>query len=282
VKSLRDVLTLDRPLLGLDLETTGTGKDARIVEIGLEIMIPDKPTKEYRTLINPGLNIPPGATAVHSITDDMVRGAPHFIQLADNLIKGFAGADFAGYNVRFDLRVLASEFKRVGRGWDYDDARVIDGFRLWQIAEGRSLTDAIDRWLGGDTRNNAPTNGVDEPTRNKEAHSALWDVKMATRVIAAQLESCATLPRDVQKLHDLCSPGWFDSEGKLQWKGTYLCIGFGQHRDNALHKVPKSYLEWILKSDFGNKVKEACRATLRGEVLRQHSGMSEQMDPDDE
>lgn len=250
---LTDVLVLARPLIGLDLETTGVNpQTSRIVELALEIMVPGKDTKEYRTLVNPGIPIPKEASDIHHITDDMVQDAPPFEALADRLLKGFSGSDFAGYNVRFDLRIMAAEFRRAKRVWDYEDARVIDGFRLWQIAEGRSLEHAVKRWLPGEDLEG-------------DAHSALYDVKMATRIIAAELRGCSTLPRDLQMLHDLCSPGWFDAEGKLQWKNGELCFSFGEHKDKPLRSVPRGYLDWITKKDFSEKIKQVCRAAIRGE-----------------
>jgi DNA polymerase-3 subunit epsilon len=249
--TLDEVLSLERPLVGLDLETTGVSpQSSRIVELGLEIMTPGKPTKDYRTYLNPGMPIPPSATAVHHITDALVATAPTFAQLADNLLKGFANADFAGYNIRFDLRMLAAEFKRCGRTWNYEDARILDAFRFWQIIEARSLEDAARRWQ---------VEAVEG-----QAHNALWDAKMATRVIAAQLRGCAKLPRNLQMLHDLCSPGWVDAEGKLQWKDGALVFTFGEHRDKPLPEVPRAYFAWILKKDFSERVKEICREAMKG------------------
>lgn len=268
---LSDVLRLERPLIGVDTETTGTNPtSSRIVELALEIYAPDKPVREYRTLINPLMKIPPGATAVHGITDAMVTGCrvcglgehddtshafarwPTFDQVADNLLIGFTGSDFCGYNVRFDLRMLSAEFKRVKRLWDYEDARVLDAFRLWQVAEGRSLGDAIDRFLTKEERGDGA------------AHNALNDVRWSTRVLASQLKAFSRLPRDLQQLHDLCSPGWFDAEGKLQWREGALCISFGQHRDTPISRVPKSYLSWITKGDFSAKVKLAAQNAIKG------------------
>lgn len=275
---LPDILRLERPLIGLDTETTGTNPaTARLVELALEIMRPGGEVTEYRTLINPGIPIPPGATAVHHITDRQVRACrvcegdpddtqgnfctcpdfkpwPKFSDLADRLLKGFTGVDFAGYNVRFDLRMIFAEFVRVKRVWDYEDARVIDAFRLWQVADPRSLEDAADRFLTKD----------EKAALASEAHTAIGDVRWSMRVIAAQLKLFQKLPRDVQQLHDLCSPGWFDAEGKLQWRDGELCIAFGQHRDTPLRKVPRSYLDWMTKGTFSNKVKDTCRDACRG------------------
>lgn len=277
---LSEVLRLERPLIGLDTETTGTNPAlSRIVELALEIYRPDGTVKEWRTLVNPGIPIPPGATKVHHITDRHVQACrvcegdsvktyadvkhctcetfmpwPTFAQIADGLLKGFCDADFTGYNVRFDLRMLAAEFKRNKKAWDYEDARVIDAFRLWQIAEGRSLQDAVNRWLTPEQRADL----------HAEAHTAMGDVRWSTRVLAAQLHAVAKLPRDLQQLHDLCSPGWFDAEGKLQWKNGVLCLSFGDHRDKPLASVPSSYLTWMITKDFSTKVKDACRDALHG------------------
>jgi len=258
--TLPDVLPLDRPMLGCDLETTGVNRaTARIIEVGFEIMRPGFETKEYRTLVNPGVPIPAEATAINHITDDMVKDAPTFEQLADNLLLGMVGCDYCGYNVRFDLGIFDAEFKRSGCRWTYEGARVIDGFRLWQIAEGRTLTHAVERWLkGGD-----PCVGHGE-VADESAHTALWDVKMSTRIIAAQLRQCPQLPRDVQQLHDLCAPGWYDHEGKLQWRNGELCFTFGEHREKPLRSVPKGYLSWVAGKDFNNTVKSACRNAMRG------------------
>jgi len=281
---LRDMLpALTRPLLGVDLETTGTNVErSRIVEIGLEIMLPGQPTREYRTLVNPGIPIPHVATygngktfEGHGITDEMVQDAPPFERLADNLLRGFVGADFAGYNVRFDLKLFRAEFARARRAWHYEDARVIDGFRLWQVAEARSLEDAIKRWLGGQAREVEGERG--------KAHCALWDVVNSTRIIAAQLEQVASLPRDIAALHELCAPGWYDADGKLQWRDGELQFTFGKCRGLSLIDVARTdvgYLKFVLRGDFTAKVKDACRNALQGIFPSPPVVMEDTLDPD--
>ena len=265
---LHELLKLERPLLGVDLETTGTNpKTCGICEIGLEIMIPGKPVKEYRTLVNPIMPIPPEATAIHGITNDMVADAPTFLQLADNLSKGMANCDFVGYSVRFDLRQLVEEFLRAKRPFTLDGAKIIDGFRIWQIAEGRTLEHAVDRWL------KRSDHDIDREavTLEGKAHNALWDVKMTTRVVAAQLRACPQLPRDVAALHALCWPDWFDNDGKLKWRNGELCFGFGAHRDKPLRSVPKGYLKWVVQQDFSPLVKDTCINAAAGIYPKQES-----------
>lgn len=255
---LDEVLQLTRPLVGVDLETTGVDvRTAGIVELALEIMVPGQPVVEYRTLINPLLRIPEEASAIHGIRAADVADAPTFRKLAANLLAGLTGCDFAGYNVlSFDLPMLREEFTRAGLDWSYEDAAVIDGFRLWQVAEGRTLTDAVNRWCG-EAQLNPGSPAWD--LGNGKAHNALWDVKAATRVAAAQLLACEHLPRDPRALHDLCWPDRFDADGKLRWKDGVLCFNFGEHRNKPVASVPAGYRAWVQKKDFSDKVKAAMK-----------------------
>lgn len=271
MSSLRELLEpLERPILGFDLETTGTNKKtARIVEIGLEIMAPGEPTRHWRTLVNPTIPIPPGATKVHGITDADVADAPTFASLAPSLVRGFTGADFAGYNIRFDVEFMAAEFARARVLWSYDQARLICGHRLWQVAQPRSLEDFAKAFMTDDERAATSTG----------AHNALGDVRWATSGIAGLLwhvvkDDPSKMPAlgdgkqigksTVQVLHEVCWPDHYDADGKLRWRDGELCIAFGEHRDTPLRVVPEGYRTWMLKKDFGTKVKDAVRDSLKG------------------
>lgn len=280
MKALHEILQLTRPLVGIDLETTGIKpKTSGICELALQIFGPGVAPTEYRTLVNPLLPIPAGATEKHGITLEMVQDAPTFRQLAEDLASSLTGCDFVGYNVRFDLRMLFEEFHRAAVEWNYEEARIIDGYRLWQCIEGRTLTDAIRRW-GGDL---ADAQNDVEPSDNVidgQAHNALYDVKWSTRVVASQLSS-GLLPcgLDLNELHILQWPGWFDTEGKLRWNDAgVLCIGsWGEHRDKPIHLVPRSYLLGFMANpakDFEPKVQKAAREAAKGQpIQREHANV---------
>lgn len=265
---LHNVLALTRPLIGLDLETTGVvAKTSGICSMALEIMIPGQPVKEYSTLINPLLTIPASATAVHGITNEMVQGAPTFRQLASNLLSGMTNVDFAGYNVWFDLAQMVEEFKRCAIEWSYETSKIVDGYRIWQIAEERSLSHAVERWLRGGSAYVNDAAIIDELNAIKGGpHTdALWDIKMSTRVIAAQLTALPHLPRTVEALHKICFADRFDVEGKLKWVDGELCFGFGKHRNQPLRIVPRQYLiKFIGGADFSPLVKQTCKDAANG------------------
>jgi len=78
------MLQLIRPLAIIDLETTGInlGSD-RIVEIAIVKIMQDGKKTVKRKLINPEMQIPQGSTDIHGITNEMIRDAPAFRQVAN-------------------------------------------------------------------------------------------------------------------------------------------------------------------------------------------------------
>ena len=93
-------MSLFAPVLAfVDLETTGTGAatDA-ITEIGIVRVEGDTESgthpqvTEWSTLVNPGVPIPPEIQALTGITNALVRDAPTFAQVADEVVARTAGA----------------------------------------------------------------------------------------------------------------------------------------------------------------------------------------------
>lgn len=55
---------------------------------------------EWSTLVNPGVAIPPEIQALTGITNEMVRDAPQFAGIADEIAARTAGAVFVAHNAR--------------------------------------------------------------------------------------------------------------------------------------------------------------------------------------
>ena len=118
----------------VDLETTGTapGYDA-ITEIGIVRVAADPgrasgvAVDEWSTLVNPGVPIPPAIQALTGITDAMVRDAPAFAAVADEVAARTADAVFVAHNARFDYGFLKHAFARLGRAFT---ARVLCTVKL--------------------------------------------------------------------------------------------------------------------------------------------------------
>jgi DNA polymerase-3 subunit epsilon len=262
-------MTFDRPLIVVDCETTGTDtRVARIVQLAF-LVVTDEGTKKWNQLINPGIPIPPEATKIHGITDEMVKDAPAFSHYAPNLAKGFVKCAFAGYRVTFDLDILREEFKRAGIDWSYDDCPILDALRLWQHFEPRTLSDAVKQFLGRELSN---------------AHDALADIEATYDVLKAQLQN----PKlgvgpvvDTAKIHAVLNPpkpvpaNAADGVGKLLWQGDQVVLNFGKHIGKPLTAVPKSYLWWIAgETGMPEGTRRVARAAIDGRMpVKEEAGV---------
>lgn len=99
--------------IAFDLETTGTvpGVD-RIVEIGAVKFMNGEPVSMFSTLVDPQTPIPPGASAVNGISDEMVRGKPLIASLLESFVEFCSGSPMVAHNANFDAQFLIADFKR--------------------------------------------------------------------------------------------------------------------------------------------------------------------------
>lgn len=103
------------PIAVVDIETTGlhAGGD-RIIEIAIVRIEPGaaSPQLVLETLVHPRRKVT--ATEIHGITDDDVRDAPTFDEIAPLVATALSGAVFAAYNVYFDAKFVGAELERAG------------------------------------------------------------------------------------------------------------------------------------------------------------------------
>ena len=102
--------------IALDVETTGLDAGThRVVEIALVRFEAGREIDAWSSLVNPGCNIPPDATAIHGIGDRDAAGAPAFADLAPVITERIVGLPLLAYNAPFDYGFLVSEMARTGR-----------------------------------------------------------------------------------------------------------------------------------------------------------------------
>ena len=134
-----------------DTETTGVDAfNDRIVEIAIVKTDDDlNVIDEFYSLINPTIPIPLEATEVHNISDEDVKTAPTFEEIANEIYEFIKDCDVAGYNSnRFDIPLLSSEFNRVGIEWDLTDRNIIDVYRIETKFHTNKLSDVYKRYTG--------------------------------------------------------------------------------------------------------------------------------------
>ncbi|MFG3124956.1 3'-5' exonuclease [Streptomyces sp. NPDC017615] len=109
------------PLIGFDLETTGTDpRQSRIVTGAVIEVRAGEPMGRREWLADPGVEIPAEAVAVHGISNERAtaegRPADQVADaMADVLVSAWdSGMPVVAYNAAFDLTLLSAELRRHG------------------------------------------------------------------------------------------------------------------------------------------------------------------------
>ena len=257
IPSLPSRLRLDRPLVVFDVEATGLNKRTdRIVAIGLVRFEPIGTSEPISYLLHPGIPIPEEATAIHGISDDDVKDAPTFADMAEILERHFAGADLAGYNVLgYDIQILTEEFARANRPFSLEGRRVLDAQRIFFRHEPRDLTAALRYYCG---------------EAHESSHDALGDVLATIRVLDGQFRKYPELPEDMDALGDYCDPrdpSWVDRAGRLKWSKGEVVFNFGKFQGQSLRDAvvhDPNFITWLLRSDFPDDTKQIVRDAVAG------------------
>lgn len=235
-------LKLHKPLCVFDLETTGVqvAKD-RIVEISILKVNPDASRESKTWLVNPGMPIPPETSAIHGITDEKVKDAPTFKEIASKLMDMIAGTDLGGFNSnRFDVPLLAEELLRAGFDFDLSKFKLVDAQTIFHKMEPRNLTAAYQFYCKKELVN---------------AHSAEADVLATFEVLDAQVGHYDDLPNDIASLSEISSHHKFaDLAGFIAFdKEDKETFTFGKYKGKRVKEVFQKdlgYYGWIQNADF--------------------------------
>ncbi|MCQ4035253.1 3'-5' exonuclease [Kaistella montana] len=235
-------LKLYKPLCIFDLETTGTNvaKD-RIVEICILKVNPDASRESKTWLVNPEIPIPKETTAVHGISDEDVKDAPKFKEIAPKIMEIIAGSDLAGFNSnRFDVPLLAEELLRAGIDFDLSKFKLVDAQTIFHKMEPRNLTAAYKFYCKKDLEN---------------AHSAEADVLATFEVLDAQVGHYKELTNDIAALSEFSFHTKFaDLAGMIHFDEEQQEIfAFGKYKGQRVKEVFQKdlgYYGWIQSADF--------------------------------
>lgn len=288
-------LNLTKPLVVFDLEATGLDLvNDRIIQISYVKVSPgDKEGEEERKsiFVNPGKPIPAFVQQLTGITDDMVKDAPTFKQLAKQLADSFIGCDFAGFNSdRFDVPMLAEEFLRAGIDFDFSKCRLIDAQNIFHKREPRNLAAAYRLYTG---------HKMEDDFR---AHRADQDAEATYRVLMGELdkydpttveEPSQALPNDMNVLaEESRMNNNVDFAGRIVWEDVkdkngkaltdkdgkplrHEVFNFGKYKGHVvtdvLHRDP-GYYSWMLNADFTLNTKQVLtRIRLREAKLNMNA-----------
>ncbi len=91
----------------IDIETTGLSPNwSEIIEISAVKVVNFEVVDRFDSYIHPTNSIPPEATSINGITDEMVKDAPNIAEILPKFLT-FIGNDIVvGHNINFDLRFI--------------------------------------------------------------------------------------------------------------------------------------------------------------------------------
>lgn len=235
-------LKLNKPICFFDLETTGidVAKD-RIVEISILKVFPNGNKESKTWLVNPEMDIPAQAVAVHGITNEKVANEPTFKELANQIHSMIKDSDLSGFNSdRFDIPLLAEELLRAGVDFDMKNRVSIDVQTIFHKMEERTLSAALKFYCGKSLDN---------------AHSAEADTMATYEILKAQLDRYPELSNDMKSLAEFTTrKRSADFAGFIVYdKDGDEMFSFGKHKGAKVEKVLEAepgYFGWIQNADF--------------------------------
>jgi DNA polymerase-3 subunit epsilon len=268
-------LNLSRPLAIFDLETTGIRVASdRIVEISVIRVETDNSSKTVTYRVNPGMPIPLDATMIHGISDDDVKDAPSFKELAPELHELFKNCDLSGYNSnRFDIPLLVEEFLRADIDFDLRDRYFIDVQNIFHRMEPRNLRAAYKFYCDKELI---------------DAHSAEADTTATFEILQAQIERykdteykdddgniSIPIKNDMKALHEFSyNTRFVDLIGHIVFNAKQEeTFNFGKHKGKTVEEVftkEPQYFDWMMRAEFPlstKKVISAIKQRLIGHKL---------------
>lgn len=198
----------------IDTETTGVDEDARLVEIGAVVLSRDEDDNIEKypksDLVNPGIPIPPTASAIHHITDDMVADMP----AARDVFQDYCYDYYVAHNAAFDLRFL----EHLGGRWI---CTMKCAYEKWHDAPGYS-NQVLRYWL------DLPS----PPERAGYPHRALYDSYVTAELFMRLMDEGMGISEML----------------KISARPRLLReIPFGKHAGTKFTDLPPDYIDWMRK-----------------------------------
>ena len=240
------MLQLKKPLAIIDLETTGVNLSTdRIVEIAIVRIQTDGTQQIKRKLLNPEIPISEVSRNLHGIDNAMVKDAPTFKQVANEIKQFLDNCDLAGYNSnRFDIPLLAEEFLRVGLEFDFSHRRLVDVQKIFHMMEQRTLGAAYKFYCNKDLEG---------------AHGAQADAVATWEVLQAQITKYPQLGTSVETIITcIGDDSIVDFARRMIMENGVEVFNFGKHKGRPVMDVLKAepqYYDWMMKGDFPKHTK---------------------------
>lgn len=243
MNSMKDTRTSNRYAV-VDLEATGTGADAKIIQIGIVLVENGEIIDSYATDINPYELLDDHIKNLTGITDQQLEQAPDFGQVAGTIYDMIGDAIFVAHNVKFDANLLAEAL--FFEGYELLTPRV-DTVELAQL-----FFPTFDKYSLGNLAEHLDL-GLDQ------AHTAISDAMATARLLIKIQEKIKSLPRTVvDKILDLADNLLFESRLVIDELLPYLSETISTSLESVhglvLRKPVKAQPAYHLSEDFATNI----------------------------
>ena len=251
-----------RPLAIIDLETTGINvANDKIIEIAIVKLLTDGSTVTKRKFINPQIPIAKSSSDVHGITNEMLKDAPTFKQVANEIKQFLDNCDLGGYNSnRFDIPMLVEEFLRAGLEFSMEGRKLVDVQKIFHSMEQRTLAAAYKFYC-----NKLHTN----------AHSAEADAMATLEILHAQVVRYPEIGVTIESiLNCIGEEDCVDFARRMIMADGIEIFNFGKHKGKSVTEVLKTepqYYDWIMKGDFPMNTKQKLTEILNRTLVKKIS-----------
>ncbi|NRG69287.1 bifunctional DnaQ family exonuclease/ATP-dependent helicase [Streptococcus suis] len=243
MNSMKDTRTSNRYAV-VDLEATGTGADAKIIQIGIVLVENGEIIDSYATDINPYEPLDDHIKNLTGITDQQLEQAPDFGQVAGAIYDMIGDAIFVAHNVKFDANLLAEAL--FFEGYELLTPRV-DTVELAQL-----FFPTFDKYSLGNLAEHLDL-GLDQ------AHTAISDALATARLLIKIQEKIKSLPRTVvENILDLADNLLFESRLVIDELVPYLEETISTSLESVhglvLRKPVKAQPAYHLSEDFATNI----------------------------
>jgi len=252
----------------------------RVLEIGIVLIENGEVISRFQSLVDPEMYIPFNVTLIHGITQDTIKGAPTFKDIASEIEQITQNSIFVAHSVQFDYGFVKAEFNRLGMAFDRKrlctvrlSKRLLPGLKSHSLASLCQYYQIV----------------------NKRAHRALEDAE-ATATIFFNLRNLpdfetviadflnrkskeTSLPPHLKKESFTNLPSstgvyiFSDQKGKVVYVGKAIDIKdrVGQHFSGNTHtKVKQAFLSHIYEVDYKVTGHELMALLTENELIKKY------------
>lgn len=239
----------------VDIETTGGyAENHRMTEIAIYHHDGAQITGRFQTLINPGQRVPYFITGLTGITTEMVRTAPSFEEVANEIHGWLKDRVFVAHNAHFDYGFIKKELEDAGIQWTTR--------KLCTVRLGRKIVPGLDSYSLGRL---AESLGIRIEGRHRAAGDAEATAKIFDLFLKRDTEGIISKALKRNSGETILPPNLpkSDYDALPMSAGVYY---FHDMRGNVIYVGKANNIRKRIAGHFSGEAREWNRSNIRNEI----------------